>query len=76
MNVRDSVTQRRNLYRSETGRMEHVRGNVFLYGQTIVTKYLGNYCEATCGNALRFDADTEQELLDRIDTAGYGPNSQ
>lgn len=60
-------------YRSETGKLIHEGKNRFRYGQTYVTKYIGGYCEATLGNALRWEADSEKELIERIDKSGYGP---
>jgi len=59
-------------YRSETGKLRHVQKNVFRYGDTIVTKYLGGHCVATVGNVMSWEADSEAELIQRLDAAGYG----
>lgn len=64
---------------SETGKLvkiPHCGINVFRYGDCTVKKYRGGqrgcYCVATVGNAITFDAESEQELVDRINRAGYG----
>lgn len=59
-------------HKSETGKLRHVRRNEFTYGETVVTKYLGGYCVAKLGNAMSWEADSEAELVERIDAAGFG----
>lgn len=59
-------------YKSETGKLTHIRKNTFSYGQVIVTKYLGGYCTAQLGNAMSWEEDSEAALIARLDAAGYG----
>ena len=61
----------RSEYKSETGKLNHVRRNEFTYGSAVVTKYIGGYCTATIGNAMSWEANSEAELIARLDAAGY-----
>ena len=61
----------RNEYKSETKKMTHIRRNTFTYGSAVITKYTGGYCVAKIGSSMTWEADSEAELIEKLDSSGY-----